>query len=157
MTASRLSPGDVARELELESADGERVSLADFAGRDVIVYFYPKAFTPGCTTQACDFRDNIASLRGAGFEVLGVSSDDRERLAEFAAAEYLPFPLLSDPDGAAAKAWGTWGDKTLPDGREITGTLRSTFVIDGDGLVRVADYDVAADGHVRALREKLGV
>ena len=157
MTAPRLQPGDTAPALELTASDGASVSLADFAGREVIVYFYPKAFTPGCTKQACDFRDSIASLRGAGYEVLGVSSDDRERLAEFAAAEHLPFPLLSDPEGATAKAWGTWGDKTLPDGREITGTLRSTFVVDGDGRLRVADYDVPADGHVRALREKLGV
>lgn len=105
MTASRLAVGDAAPALELTASDGQSVSLADFAGREVIVYFYPKAFTPGCTTQACDFRDGIASLRGAGYEVLGVSSDDPERLAEFAAAEHLPFPLLSDPEGATAKAW----------------------------------------------------
>lgn len=154
---ARLQPGDTAPAFALTASSGEQVALADYAGREVIVYFYPKAFTPGCTTEACDFRDNIASLRGAGFEVLGISSDDPERLAEFAAAEHLPFPLLSDPEGATAKAWGTWGDKTLPDGREITGTLRSTFVVDVDGRLRVADYDVPADGHVRALRTKLGV
>ena len=157
MTAPHLVVGDSAPDLDLEAADGRRIALADYAGRDVIVYFYPKAFTPGCTTEACDFRDSIASLRGAGYEVLGVSSDSPERLAEFAAAEHLPFPLLSDPEGATAKAWGTWGNKTLPDGREITGTLRSTFVVDGDGRLVVADYDVPADGHVRALRERLGV
>ena len=139
------------------AADGSTISLSDYAGRDVIVYFYPGAFTPGCTTEACDFRDNIASLRGAGYEVLGISIDDPATLADFAEAESLPFPLLSDEGGQTAKTWGTWGDKVLPDGREVTGTLRSTFAIDGEGKVKVAEYNVAPQGHVAALREKLGV
>ncbi|SJM69550.1 thioredoxin-dependent thiol peroxidase [Gulosibacter sp. 10] len=153
----RLEVGAAAPELSLSTAGGERVSLSDYRGRKVIVYFYPKAFTPGCTTEACDFRDNLASLRGQGYEVLGVSADPVERLAEFAEAEQLPFPLLSDPDAETAKAWGSWGDKVLPDGKEITGVLRSTFVVDEAGALELAEYNVPAEGHVRALRERLGV
>lgn len=152
-----LNPGDTAPDFTLPTADGATVSLAELrAGTDngAIVYFYPKAATPGCTTEACDFRDNLASLAAAGYAVVGVSADPVEDLRAFAEAEQLTFPLASDADHSVAEAYGTWGPKTVG-GRTFEGVHRSTFVVDTDGVVRAAFYDVEAQGHVAALRESL--
>jgi thioredoxin-dependent peroxiredoxin len=152
-----LNPGDTAPDFTLPTADGGTISLAQLRGgtqNGVIVYFYPKAATPGCTTEACDFRDNLASLAGAGYAVVGVSADPVEDLRAFADAEQLTFPLASDADHSVAEAYGTWGPKTL-NGRTFEGVHRSTFVVDVDGVVRAAYYDVQAQGHVATLRESL--
>jgi peroxiredoxin Q/BCP len=153
---TKLTTGDTAPAFTLADADGDRVSLADYAGRDVVVYFYPKAATPGCTTEACDFRDSLSSLDAAGYAVIGISPDSVEEIRAFADAEGLTFPLLADSDAAVAKAWGVWGEKTVGD-RTFDGVIRSTFVLDGDGIVRRAEYGVDADGHVARLRAELGV
>lgn len=154
--APELTPGDSAPPFTLDSAAGVPVSLSDYAGRRVIVYFYPAAFTPGCTTEACDFRDSLASFSGAGYEVIGISGDDVPTLARFAADDAAGITLLSDPDHAVARAWGAWGEKTV-NGSTLIGALRSTFVIGDVGQILHAEYRVDADGHVRALREQLGV
>ncbi|GAA4288396.1 thioredoxin-dependent thiol peroxidase [Georgenia daeguensis] len=154
---TKLDAGDTAPDFTLPTADGGTVSLAELrasTGSGVIVYFYPKAATPGCTTEACDFRDNLASLASAGYAVVGVSADPVEDLRAFADAEQLTFPLASDADHAVAEAYGTWGPKTF-DGRTFDGVHRSTFVVDPEGLVRAAYYDVEARGHVAELRESL--
>lgn len=130
------------------------MSLSDFRGRRVIVYFYPAAFTPGCTAEACDFRDNLASLAAAGYAVVGVSPDRLGALEGFAGEHQLGFPLLSDPDGAVAQAWGAWGAAQAR-ADPATGLQRSTVVVDEDGRVILAEYEVAARGHVAALRERL--
>jgi peroxiredoxin Q/BCP len=122
----------------------------------VVLYFYPAAMTPGCTTEACDFRDNLNSLSAAGYQVLGVSKDDPATNAEFARQESLNFPLLSDPDLAVHQAYGAWGEKSLY-GKTVTGTIRSTFVIDGEGRVTLPLYNVKATGHVASLRKRLGI
>ncbi|WP_448721367.1 thioredoxin-dependent thiol peroxidase [Microbacterium natoriense] len=153
---TQLTGGDTAPAFTLADADGNRVSLADYAGRNVVVYFYPKAATPGCTTEACDFRDNLSSLDAAGYAVIGISPDSVEEIRAFADAEALTFPLLADSDAAVAKAWGVWGEKTIGD-RTFDGVIRSTFVLDGDGVVQRAEYGVDADGHVARLRAELGV
>ena len=152
----RLQPGDRAPGFTLTDQDGAEVGLEDAPDRRTILYFYPAAGTPGCTTQACDFRDNLASLQGAGLRVLGVSPDDPERLAEFAGAESLTFPLLSDPDHAVHERYAAWGPKQV-NGADVVGTIRSTFVIGTDGTVEQAMYGVQATGHVRELRELLGL
>jgi peroxiredoxin Q/BCP len=153
---TQLTAGDTAPAFTLADADGNRVSLAEYTGRNVVVYFYPKAATPGCTTEACDFRDNLSSLDAAGYAVIGISPDSVEEIRAFADAEALTFPLLADPDAAVAKAWGVWGEKTVGD-RTFDGVIRSTFVLDGDGVVQRAEYGVDADGHVARLRAELGV
>ncbi|RIQ35892.1 peroxiredoxin [Jiangella rhizosphaerae] len=153
---TRLAPGDVAPVFTLPTAGGGSVSLAGYRGRHVVVYFYPKAMTSGCTTQACDFRDSLASLAAAGYDVVGISPDPLERLAEFAAKERLTFPLASDPSATTLAAWGAYGEK-VKDGRTVTGVIRSTVVVGPDGRVELARYDVAADGHVAALRTELGL
>jgi peroxiredoxin Q/BCP len=156
-TASfRLSTGDAAPDFTLLDQDGEEVSLHDFAGHDVIVYFYPAAMTPGCTKEACDFRDNINSLASAGFQVLGVSKDAPATLTKFRERDRLNFPLLSDPDLAVHKLYGAYGEKSLY-GKLMTGVLRSTFVVNADGTLRLALYNVKATGHVASLRKKLGL
>lgn len=152
----QLVPGQKAPEFALRDAQGESVSLADYANQNVIVYFYPKAATPGCTTEACDFRDNINSLKSAGYSVLGISPDAPEDIAKFANDESLNFPLLSDPENKVAKLYGSFGEKTIGD-RTFDGTLRSTVVIDPEGKVSQAEYSVDAQGHVSRLRESLGV
>lgn len=152
----RLSPGDPAPEFTLPDADGKDVSLSDYRGRRVIVYFYPAASTPGCTKQACDFRDSLASLDAAGLTVLGISPDTPAKLARFRDAEGLTFPLLSDEDKAVHLAWGTHGEKQLY-GRTVTGVIRSTFVIAADGTIERALYGVRATGHVAKLRKDLAV
>ncbi|MDQ0645937.1 peroxiredoxin Q/BCP [Microbacterium natoriense] len=153
---TQLTAGDTAPAFTLADADGNAVSLADFFGRNVVVYFYPKAATPGCTTEACDFRDSLSSLNAAGYAVIGVSPDSVDEIRAFADAEALTFPLLADSDAAVAKAWGVWGEKTVGD-RTFDGVIRSTFVLDGDGVVQRAEYGVDADGHVARLRAELGV
>ncbi|MGE3287062.1 MAG: thioredoxin-dependent thiol peroxidase [Pseudonocardia sp.] len=153
---SRLAPGDPAPDFTLPDADGNPVSLADYRGRRVVVYFYPAASTPGCTKQACDFRDSLSALDAAGIAVLGVSPDKPAKLVKFRDAEGLTFPLLSDPDRKVLTAWGAFGEKTMY-GKTVTGVIRSTFVIDADGNVEVAQYNVRATGHVAKLRRELGV
>lgn len=156
MAQSRLEAGAPAPAFTLPDKDGAHVSLADFAGQKVVLYFYPAASTPGCTTQACDFRDNLASLKGAGYVVLGVSKDAPDALQTFAADEHLPFPLLSDPDLAVHNAYGTYGEKSMY-GKTVMGVIRSTFVIDEKGAIEHALYNVKATGHVASLRKKLGL
>jgi peroxiredoxin Q/BCP len=152
----RLSPGDAAPEFTLPDADGKPVSLSDYRGRSVLVYFYPAASTPGCTKQAGDFRDNLTGLDTAGFAVLGVSPDPPAKLAKFRDAQGLTFPLLSDVDRAVLTAYGAYGEKQLY-GKTVTGVIRSTFVIDPQGRIDKALYNVRATGHVAKLRKDLGV
>jgi peroxiredoxin Q/BCP len=152
----RLAPGDVAPDFTLPDADGNQVSLASLRGQRVIIYFYPAALTPGCTKQACDFRDSKADLSQAGLAVLGVSPDGPAKLAKFRDKEGLTFPLLSDPDHAVLEAYGAYGEKTLY-GRKSVGVIRSTFVVGADGKIEQAQYGVKATGHVARLRRELGV
>jgi len=152
----RLAVGDTAPDFTLPTADGGSLSLSDLRGRRVIVYFYPAAGTPGCTKQACDFRDSLAALQGAGFAVVGVSPDPVAKLATFAAEEHLTFPLVSDESREVLKAWGAYGERTLY-GRAVTGVIRSTVVVDPHGVVELAQYNVRATGHVAKLRRDLGL
>jgi thioredoxin-dependent peroxiredoxin len=152
----RLVPGDHAPAFTLPDAAGGTTSLADFAGRDLVIYFYPAASTPGCTKQACDFRDNLASLKSAGYDVVGISPDPVAKLAKFAATEELTFPLLSDEDHAVAEAYAAWGEKKNY-GKTYQGLIRSTIVVDGSGVVSVAQYNVRATGHVAKLRRDLKI
>ncbi|WP_146361572.1 thioredoxin-dependent thiol peroxidase [Arthrobacter yangruifuii] len=152
----RLLPDETAPEFALPAADGTTVSLADLHGSSTIVYFYPAAATPGCTKEACDFRDNLNSLKGAGYTVLGISPDPVEKLEKFAASESLNFPLLSDADHAVAEAYGAWGEKKNY-GRSYEGLIRSTVVVDPEGRVALAQYNVKATGHVAKLRRDLGL
>jgi len=157
MTSSRtLEIGQKAPAFALKNQDGADVSLADFTGQTVIVYFYPAASTPGCTTQACDFRDNINSLKLSGYQVLGISKDSIDHLKKFRDEQGLNFPLLSDEDLTAHHSYGAYGAKSLY-GKTVTGTLRSTFVIDADGVIVLPMYNVKATGHVASLRKKLGL
>ncbi|WP_456825921.1 thioredoxin-dependent thiol peroxidase [Cellulomonas sp. P5_E12] len=152
----RLAVGDLAPDFTLPTADGGTVTLSDLRGRRVIVYFYPAAMTPGCTTQACDFRDNLASLQGAGFAVVGVSPDSVDKLAAFVEQEHLTFPLGSDQEHAVLESWGAWGEK-LNYGKTVVGVIRSTVVVDAEGRVELAQYNVKATGHVAKLRRDLKV
>ena len=156
MSQTVLEAGQKAPAFTLSDAEGNQVSLSDFAGKNVIVYFYPAASTPGCTTQACDFRDNMASLQAAGYVVLGVSKDKLPALQKFAAEENLSFPLLSDEDLAVHHAYGAFGEKSMY-GKKVQGVLRSTFVVDGEGTLTHALYNVKATGHVEGLKKKLGL
>jgi peroxiredoxin Q/BCP len=153
---TRLAPGDTAPDFTLPDADGKEVSLADFRGRRVVVYFYPAAMTPGCTTQACDFRDNLSSLAAAGVDVVGISPDKPEKLAKFRERDSLTFPLLSDPSRSVLEAYGAYGEKTMY-GKTVTGVIRSTFVVDAAGKIEQAQYNVKATGHVAKLRRDLGL
>ena len=152
----RLQVGDTAPAFSLPDADGNTVSLADFRGRKVIVYFYPAASTPGCTKQACDFRDSLGELNGAGLDVIGISPDKPAKLAKFRDTEGLTFPLLSDPDKSVLTAWGAFGEKKMY-GKTVQGVIRSTFVVDENGTIEVAQYNVKATGHVAKLRRDLSV
>jgi peroxiredoxin Q/BCP len=153
---TNLEPGTPAPDFTLVDQDEKPVSLSDFRGRRVILYFYPAAMTPGCTTEACDFRDSMSSLQGAGYAVLGVSRDEPAKLRQFRENDGITFPLLSDPDHAVHDAYGAWGEKQNY-GKTITGVLRSTFVVDDEGRIAEAQYNVKATGHVARLRKALGV
>ncbi|MEX3631522.1 thioredoxin-dependent thiol peroxidase [Rothia sp. LK2492] len=153
---SRLEIGSPAPAFTLPTAGGDAVSLSDYLGRKVIVYFYPKASTPGCTTQACDFRDSLESLSAHGYSVLGVSPDSAEALEKFIRTQNLTFPLLSDEDHAVAERYGAWGEKKNY-GKTYTGLIRSTIVVNEDGMVEMAQYNVRAKGHVAKLRRDLGI
>jgi peroxiredoxin Q/BCP len=154
--SARLAAGDTAPEFTLPDADGNEVALKDLRGKSVIVYFYPAAMTPGCTKQACDFRDSLDSLAAAGYAVLGISPDKPAKLAKFRERDGVTFPLLSDPDKEVLTAYGTWGEKTMY-GKTVTGVIRSTFVVDPDGTIALAQYNVKATGHVAKLRRDLGL
>ena len=154
--STRLTPGDTAPDFTLPDADGKPVSLTDFRGRRVIVYFYPAAGTPGCTKQACDFRDSLTELNGAGLDVLGISPDKPAKLAKFRDKEGLTFPLLSDADKDVLNAWGAFGEKQMY-GKTVRGVIRSTFLIDAEGTIEEALYNVRAAGHVAKLRKDLKV
>jgi thioredoxin-dependent peroxiredoxin len=153
---TRLSAGDPAPDFTLTSDDDSTVTLSDLRGRKVIVYFYPAAMTPGCTTQACDFTDSLSSLKGAGYEVLGISPDAPARLATFRARDSLTITLLSDADRAVMKEYGAFGEKKLY-GKTVQGVIRSTFVVDEEGRIALAQYNVKATGHVAKLRRDLGL
>lgn len=153
---ARLQPGDQAPTFSLPDADGNTVSLADYRGRRVIVYFYPAASTPGCTKQACDFRDNLSDLGDAGLDVVGISPDKPAKLAKFRDTQGLTFPLLSDPERSVLTAWGAYGEKKMY-GKTVQGVIRSTFVVDALGKIAVAQYNVRATGHVAKLRRDLSV
>ena len=152
----RLTAGDPAPDFTLPDADGNQVTLSDLRGRRVIVYFYPAAGTPGCTKQACDFRDNLASFQSEGFTVLGISPDKPSKLANFAGKQSLDFPLLSDEDRSVLTAYGAYGEKKLY-GKTMVGVIRSTFVVDAEGKLELAQYGVKATGHVAKLRRDLGL
>jgi peroxiredoxin Q/BCP len=154
--STRLAPGDPAPDFTLHDADDKPVSLSDYRGRRVVVYFYPAAGTAGCTKQACDFRDSIADFNDAGLDVLGISPDKPAKLAKFRDAEGLTFPLLSDPDREVLTAWGAFGEKKMY-GKTVTGVIRSTFVVGPDGQLEEAQYNVRATGHVAKLRKDLKV
>jgi peroxiredoxin Q/BCP len=150
---TRLTPGQPAPEFSLSSDQGSTVSLSDYRGHRVIVYFYPAAGTPGCTKQACDFRDNLATFNDADVTVLGISPDKPEKLAKFRDKEGLTFPLLSDPDKSVMQAYGAYGEKQMY-GKTTVGVIRSTFLIGADGTIEEAQYGVKATGHVgRLLRD----
>ncbi|WP_430600365.1 thioredoxin-dependent thiol peroxidase [Brevibacterium sp. K72] len=152
----RLSVGDTAPDFTLVDQDGKSVSLSDFRGKRVVVYFYPAAMTPGCTTEACDFRDSLSALTSAGLVVLGVSPDSPEKLKKFEEKEGLTFELLSDPDKAMMDEWGAFGEKKNY-GKVVQGVIRSTVVVDAEGTVELAQYNVKATGHVGRLRKALGI
>ena len=153
---ARLAPGDAAPAFTLPTDTGGSLSLHDLRGRKVVLYAYPAAMTPGCTTQACDFRDSLASLQAAGYEVVGISPDKPEKLAKFRERDALTFPLVSDPDKSVLSAYGAYGEKQLY-GKTVTGVIRSTFVIDEKGRIERAMYNVKATGHVAKLRKDLGL
>lgn len=153
---TRFEPGDTAPDFTLPDAQGNDVSLSDFRGSRVVVYFYPAAMTPGCTTQACDFRDSLDALTAQGITVLGVSPDKPEKLGQFAERDGLTFPLLSDADRSVMTAWGAFGEKKNY-GKVVQGVIRSTIVVDAEGKVELAQYNVRAKGHVARIRKQLGI
>ena len=148
--------GEKAPNFQLQDSEGNLVSLDAFRGSKVIIYFYPAASTPGCTTQACDFRDNLGVFQKAGYVVLGISKDKLEALQKFAHEERLDFPLLSDADLAVHHAYGAFGEKSMY-GKSVMGVIRSTFVVDENGVLEHALYNVKATGHVEMLRKKLNL
>ena len=154
----RLQPGDIAPDFTLDSADGTTVTLSEVLKEHdrVVLYFYPAAMTPGCTTQACDFRDNLHAFDKAGLAVLGISPDSLTRLAKFVEQEGLTFPLLSDPDRSVLTSYGAFGEKKNY-GRIVQGVIRSTFVVSSGLTVERAYYNVRATGHVDRLRRDLGL
>jgi thioredoxin-dependent peroxiredoxin len=151
----RLVPGAAAPDFSLPTDDGGTVSLKDLRGRKVIVYFYPNAMTPGCTTQACDFSDSLSSLEAAGYTVVGISPNDPDKLAKFRARDGLTITLASDADRSVMTAYGAYGEKKLY-GKTVEGVIRSTFVVDEEGNLELAQYNVKATGHVAKLRRDLG-
>lgn len=153
---TRLEPGTPAPDFTLVDQDDRSVSLSALRGGRVILFFYPEAMTPGCTTEACDFRDSLAPLQAAGYTVLGISRDEPEKLRRFRERDALTFDLLSDPDHAIHEAYGAWGEK-LNYGKTVTGVLRSTFIIDPEGRVEHSLYNVKATGHVARIRKLVGL
>jgi peroxiredoxin Q/BCP len=153
---ARLAPGDPAPDFTLPTDNGDSLALKDLRGRKVVLYAYPAAMTPGCTTEACDFRDSLASLQGAGYEVVGISPDTPAKLAEFRERDAITFPLVSDRDKSVLTAYGAYGEKQMY-GKTTTGVIRSTFVIDENGTIQRAMYNVKATGHVAKLRKDLGI
>jgi peroxiredoxin Q/BCP len=153
---TRLAPGDAAPDFTLPTDDGGTVSLKGLRGQKVIVYFYPNAMTPGCTTQACDFSDSLSSLKGAGYEVVGISPNDTAKLAKFRERDHLSITLASDEDKSVMNAYGAYGEKKLY-GKLVEGVIRSTFVVDEKGRIELAQYNVKATGHVAKLRRDLGI
>jgi thioredoxin-dependent peroxiredoxin len=153
---ARLAPGDTAPDFTLPTNDGSDLTLSSLRGKKVILYAYPAAMTPGCTKQACDFRDSLASLKGAGYQVIGISPDKPAKLAQFVERDAITFPLVSNPDKDVLEAYGAYGEKQLY-GKTVTGVIRSTFVIDEDGKIEHAFYNVKATGHVAKLRRDLGL
>ena len=156
MTDARIAPGDLAPDFTLDDQDGTPVTLSSLRGSRVVLYFYPEAMTPGCTTEACDFRDNLNSFKSAGVRVVGVSKDDVAKLKRFAERDGLNYTLLSDEDLAVQQAYGVWGEKMLY-GKTVVGSIRSTFVIGEDGRIERAWYNVKATGHVARIRRELGL
>jgi peroxiredoxin Q/BCP len=154
--SSVLEPGSAAPDFTLLDQDDKPVSLHDLRGHGVVLFFYPAAMTPGCTTEACDFRDSLAPLQAAGYTVLGISPDSPEKLRQFRERDGLTYPLLSDPDHTVLDAYGAWGEKTNY-GKTYVGVIRSTFVIDPEGLVEHALYNVKATGHVARVRTLVGL
>jgi thioredoxin-dependent peroxiredoxin len=156
VSSPRLEPGDQAPDFTLPDADGNKVTLSSLRGQRVIIYFYPAAMTPGCTKEACDFRDSLAGLAAAGITVLGISPDGPAKLAKFRDKEGLNFPLLSDEDRSVLRAYGAYGEKMMY-GKTSVGVIRSTFVVGPDGAIERAQYGVKATGHVARLRKELGL
>ncbi|WP_199423947.1 peroxiredoxin [Actinotalea solisilvae] len=152
----RLSVGDPAPDFTVPTADGGTFTLSEQRGTRVVIFFFPAAMTPGCTTQACDFRDSLGALQAAGYTVLGISPDPVPRLQEFTESAALTYPLGSDPDRAVLLAYGAYGEKKLY-GKTVEGVIRSTVVVGADGDVEVAQYNVKATGHVAKLRRDLGL
>jgi thioredoxin-dependent peroxiredoxin len=152
----KLEPGTKAPNWKLPTADGKTLSLSDLRGRKVILYAYPAAMTPGCTAQACDFRDSLASLASAGYQVVGISPDSPAKLAKFVERDAITFPLVSDEDKSVLNAYGAYGEKKNY-GKTFMGVIRSTFVIDEEGMIERAFYNVKATGHVAKLRRDLGI
>ena len=153
-TRTRLQTGTLAPTFKATDHTGANVALGDFKGSKLIMYFYPRAFTPGCTTEACDFRDNYEAFSAAGYQIVGISPDEPEELGKFIEEHNLPFPLLSDADHTIAKAYGAWGLKKNY-GREYEGMIRSTFAIDADGKIEHAWYNVRAKGHAARVSTEL--
>ena len=156
MSENRLSPGDAAPDFTLPTDDGSTVTLSELRGGKVIVYFYPAAMTPGCTKQACDFTDSLSSLKASGYEVLGISPDKPAKLAKFRDRDSLTITLLSDEDKSVLTSYGAFGEKKLY-GKTVEGVIRSTIVVDEDGKVSLAQYNVKATGHVAKLHRDLGL
>src|SRR4029453_6890645 len=154
MTENRLEAGDAAPDFTLPTDSGDHLSLKDLRGRKVVLYAYPAAMTPGCTTQACDFRDSLGSLQAAGYEVVGISPDPPAKLAKFRERDAVTFPLVSDQDKRVLTAYGAYGEKQMY-GKTVTGVIRSTFVIDENGTIQRPMYNVKATGHVAKLRRDL--
>lgn len=152
----RLAAGDLAPDFTLPTSDGTSLTLSERRGHGVVIFFFPAAMTPGCTTEACDFRDSLASLQAAGYDVVGISPDPVDRLVAFVEAEHLTYPLASDPDRAVLDAYGAYGEKKLY-GKTVEGVIRTTVVVGPDGTVELAKYNVKATGHVAMLRRELGL
>lgn len=153
---TRLSVGDLAPDFTLPTADGGSITLSDLRGQGVVIFFYPAAMTPGCTTQACDFRDSLTSLKEAGYTVVGISPDPVPKLVEFTDSAELTYPLASDEERAVLTAYGAYGEKKLY-GKTVEGVIRSTVVVDPEGKVQLAQYNVKATGHVAKLKRDLGI
>jgi len=150
-----LKEGDKAPDFELEADDGTRVRLSDLRGRTVVLYFYPRDDTPGCTKEACSFRDSWAAVKATGAALYGLSPDSVERHGKFKAKFGLPFPLLADPEKTVLTAYGAYGPKTMY-GKRVEGVIRSTFVIGPDGIIRKVFPKVKPEGHAAEVLAALG-